>query len=54
MEPQNSQIREGTDFTCRFYETQNDFSEIRGYSSLDDQALDEVYYGLPLPFTEAA
>ena len=54
MAQQNSQIREGTDFTCRIGEPQNAFSEIRGYSSLDDQALDEVYYGLPLPFTEAA
>ena len=54
MAQQNSQIREGIGFTCRFGEPQNDFSETRGYSSLDDRALDEVYYGLPLPLTEAA
>jgi hypothetical protein len=54
MEQQNSQIREGVDSTCRFGEAQNDFSAICGYSSLDDQAQDDVYYGLPFPLTEAA
>jgi hypothetical protein len=51
---ENRQIREGIDSTCRFRTAQNDFSANRGDSSLDDQALDDVYYGFPFPLTEAA
>lgn len=30
------------------------YNHDRGYSSLDDKTLDEVYYGLPHPFAQAA
>ncbi len=32
----------------------NGYNHIRGHSSLDDKTSDEVYYGLPHPFAQAA
>ena len=32
----------------------NDYNRDRGHSALDDRTPDEVYYGLPLPYAEAA
>jgi putative transposase len=43
-----SQLRQGLSEWIDFYNQQ------RGHSSLDDHTPDEVYYGLPLPFAEAA
>lgn len=43
-----SQLRHGLSHWIGFY------NEQRGHSSLDDRTPDEVYYGLPHPFAEAA
>ena len=43
-----SQLRNGLNEWIRFYNRE------RGHSSLDDRTPDEVYYGLPHPFAEAA
>jgi putative transposase len=43
-----SQLRHGLSHLIGFY------NEQRGHSSLDDRTPDEVYYGLPHPFAEAA
>ena len=43
-----SELREGLAEWVRFYNYE------RGHSSLDDRTPDEVYYGLPHPFAEAA
>jgi len=43
-----SQLRDGLNEWIRFYNRE------RGHSSLDDRTPDEVYYGLPHPFAEAA
>jgi putative transposase len=43
-----SQLRNGLKEWIRYYNRE------RGHSSLDDRTPDEVYYGLPHPFTEAA
>jgi len=32
----------------------NGYNQVRGHSSLDDRTPDEVYYGLPHPFAQAA
>jgi transposase InsO family protein len=32
----------------------NYYNHGRGHSALDDRTPDEVYYGLPLPYAEAA
>jgi putative transposase len=41
-------LRQGLEEWVRYYNQQ------RGHSSLDDRTPDEVYYGLPHPFAEAA
>jgi putative transposase len=41
-------LRQGLTEWVRFYNHE------RGHSSLDDRTPDEVYYGLPHPFAEAA
>jgi putative transposase len=43
-----TELREGLAAWVRFYNHE------RGHSSLDDRTPDEVYYGLPHPFAEAA
>ena len=43
-----SELRHGLEQWIRFYNYE------RGHSSLDDRTPDEVYYGLPHPFAEAA
>jgi putative transposase len=43
-----SEFRHGLEQWIRFYNYE------RGHSSLDDRTPDEVYYGLPHPFAEAA
>ncbi|NCO53570.1 MAG: IS3 family transposase, partial [Deltaproteobacteria bacterium] len=43
-----SELRQGLTEWIRFY------NQERGHSSLDDRTPDEVYYGLPHPFAEAA
>ena len=43
-----TELREGLAEWVRFYNHE------RGHSSLDDRTPDEVYYGLPHPFAEAA
>jgi len=43
-----SQLRHGLSEWIRYYNME------RGHSSLDDRTPDEVYYGLPHPFAEAA
>ena len=43
-----SQLRNGLNEWIRYYNRE------RGHSSLDDRTPDEVYYGLPHPFAEAA
>jgi putative transposase len=43
-----SQLRNGLKEWIRYYNRE------RGHSSLDDRTPDEVYYGLPHPFAEAA
>ena len=43
-----SQLRQGLTEWIGFYNHE------RGHSSLDDRTPDEVYYGLPHPFAEAA
>jgi putative transposase len=43
-----SELRHGLEEWIRFYTYE------RGHSSLDDRTPDEVYYGLPHPFAEAA
>lgn len=43
-----SQLRNGLNEWVRYY------NQERGHSSLDDRTPDEVYYGLPHPFAEAA
>jgi putative transposase len=43
-----SQLRNGLSEWIRYYNRE------RGHSSLDDRTPDEVYYGLPHPFAEAA
>jgi putative transposase len=43
-----NELREGLTEWIRFYNHE------RGHSSLDDRTPDEVYYGLPHPFAEAA
>ena len=42
------QLRNGLNEWIRYY------NQERGHSSLDDRTPDEVYYGLPHPFAEAA
>jgi putative transposase len=41
-------LRRGLAWWIRYY------NQERGHSSLDDKTPDEVYYGLPLPYAEAA
>jgi putative transposase len=41
-------LRRGLTRWIRYY------NQERGHSSLDDKTPDEVYYGLPLPYAEAA
>lgn len=41
-------LRQGLNRWIRYY------NQERGHSSLDDKTPDEVYYGLPLPYAEAA
>ena len=43
-----SELRHGLEKWIRFYNHE------RGHSSLDDRTPNEVYYGLPHPFAEAA